>query len=132
MGNQNLPGGRAYYTGKNAYANQAFELDTRRQLQELQFQVLALQNALSTKFLSASASWTPGTVTQTAPVTVSVAVPGAEIGNQAAGAFSLVLDNDCIICAAVIATDTVRVTIAHFGGSPVTYGAGTVSVMVFK
>lgn len=36
MGNQNLPGGRAYYTGKNAYANQAFELDTRRQLQTLQ------------------------------------------------------------------------------------------------
>lgn len=47
MGNQNLPGGRAYYTGKNAYASQAFELDTRRQLQELQNQLLTLQNALT-------------------------------------------------------------------------------------
>lgn len=47
MANQNLPGGRAYYTGKNAYASQAFELDTRRQLQMLQHQVLTLQSAVT-------------------------------------------------------------------------------------
>lgn len=52
MGNQNIPGGRAYYVGKNAYASQAFELDTRRLLSEqqalnvrLQNQVAALQEA---------------------------------------------------------------------------------------
>lgn len=47
MGNQNLPGGRAYYTGKNAYASQAFELDTRRQIQEIQNQLLILRDALA-------------------------------------------------------------------------------------
>lgn len=47
MANQNLPGGRAYYTGKNAYASQAFELDTRRELQTLRDQLTTLQNALS-------------------------------------------------------------------------------------
>ena len=55
MANQNLPGGRAYYTGKNAYASQAFELDTRRQIQELQNQLLTLQNALAS-FIPATLS----------------------------------------------------------------------------
>lgn len=47
MANQNLQGGRAYYTGKNAYASQAFELDTRRQIQALQNEITTLQNALA-------------------------------------------------------------------------------------
>lgn len=47
MGNQNIPGGRAYYVGKNAYASQAFELDTRRLLSEQQALNVRLQNQIT-------------------------------------------------------------------------------------
>jgi microcystin-dependent protein len=50
----NLPGGRAYYTGKNAYASQAFELDTRRLLQDLGDQTLQMQAAISAAITGAA------------------------------------------------------------------------------
>lgn len=70
MANQNLQGGRAYYTGKNAYASQAFELDVRRQIQALQNELTTLQNAVSSALASIasdgtliSASASDGTIT---------------------------------------------------------------------
>jgi hypothetical protein len=83
------------------------------------------------KFFSGSASWTPGTIGAGASVTKTVAVVGSVLGQSVVPpGFSLVLPAGVLASGQVTAPDVVTVTLTNFSASPVTIGAGTVSVAV--
>lgn len=82
--------------------------------------------------IQASAAWTPGAIAAGGYVTVNVTVTGAVLGDFAVASYTPALGSTLLISAAVISTNSVRVSIANHAASPVTPTAGTVYVIVLK
>lgn len=82
------------------------------------------------KFLSASASWTPGSIASGTVASTTISVPGAVVGQPAAVGFSVDLAAGAFMLAQVSAANTVRVIFLNLTGSPYTPGAGVVTAFV--
>ena len=76
-------------------------------------------------------AWTPGTVANASQATTTVAVNGATQGDKVSVSLSSLVD-PLVLTGVVTAAGVVTVILANLTGGPVTVGAGTLSVLVFK
>ena len=82
--------------------------------------------------LRASASWNPANMVDTAIVSTTVTIAGAEPGDVAIASHDQIGANDVLVSAHVQASDTVRVVIHNKTGGDLNIATGTVYVTVFK
>lgn len=82
-------------------------------------------------FLSASATWDPGSIANGASSSATMTIVGAELGDAVVGSFSLALGN-MGITASVTQADQVEVRLMNNSGGAVDLGSGTVRARVIK
>jgi hypothetical protein len=79
-----------------------------------------------------TADWNPAAITAGSYEAVSLAVPGAEVGDFVMVSLASILTADFQITAHVSAADTVQVVLFNPTGVSVNLSEGTLSVLVFK
>lgn len=79
-------------------------------------------------WISADATWTPGTVANTGFVSATVTLRGISPPNPVYVGFTTPIPAGMVLHAICTSTDTVTVTLVNFTGSPQTIGAGTLHV----